>query len=448
VDLNDKILGSWFGMAVGDALGQSVKGLKPETIKQFYKQVDTYHDVRPYIGKGVKRFRMPGLYGVQTQAALAVADCLLARRKPLSEEVARQWMDMGSQGPEHYFGVFRRPEGCFYRAVQTMPDRLVLTRADHGTALGTSLTLAIPLALHQQKPTRTLGNSSMEVALLLSVHPWEVVGTVLAGYLTLRFLLEPPPDVESGIKNEATRDWLLQGVADAIGIEKAFQQAYPGLWNLENRESTAVSQTLQSMAEQWTSSDPTSLRGWISENASRYLGQKITHPTQGQVLTLLPLALVCVLTLGPEFSRTMTATLNQGREADKLGALVGAWAGAWRGFSAIPDAWKSKLVNAREIKLRGEALARRGKLKGNKGLVEMELGLTQKEAQERQRYLPKEAPKSARSSSVLEDLWLEEEEDSFTQIKEDPFRRRQYEKDKTRKKRDRRKNLPDEEAEL
>ena len=60
IDLEDKILGSWFGMAVGDAMGQSVKGLKPETVKQYFKQVDGYKDVRPYIGKGIKQYRMPG----------------------------------------------------------------------------------------------------------------------------------------------------------------------------------------------------------------------------------------------------------------------------------------------------------------------------------------------------------------------------------------------------
>ena len=53
MDMEDKILGSWFGMAVGDAMGQSVKGLKPETIKQYFKQVDSYKDVRSYIGKVV-----------------------------------------------------------------------------------------------------------------------------------------------------------------------------------------------------------------------------------------------------------------------------------------------------------------------------------------------------------------------------------------------------------
>ena len=122
-DLQDKILGSWVGMAVGDALAQSVKGLKPETVKQYFKQVDKYHDVRPYIGKGIKQYRMAGLYGVQTQRALAVYDSLLKTKKPNGEDLSDLLVRLSAHGPENYFGVFRRPEGCFYKSVQDLPNR-------------------------------------------------------------------------------------------------------------------------------------------------------------------------------------------------------------------------------------------------------------------------------------------------------------------------------------
>ena len=102
-------------------------------------------------------------------------------------------------------------------------------------------------------------------------------------------------------------------------------------------------------------------------------------------------------------------------------------------------------MNGREIRLRGEALAKRKKGLAGRDLLEMELGLTQKEAEERRKYLPKEARKSVNKSTVLEDLWLEgEAEDSLPQLREDPRRWRQFEKDKTRKKRDRRRNLASE----
>ena len=53
-----------------------------------------------------------------------------------------------------------------------------------------------------------------------------------------------------------------------------------------------------------------------------------------------------------DFEETLTSTLHLGGEADKLGAIVGALAGAYYGTEAIPEAWRSELVNIKEIKMR------------------------------------------------------------------------------------------------
>lgn len=138
----------------------------------------------------------------------------------------------------------------------------------------------------------------------------------------------------------------------------------------------------------------------------------------------------------PNFSQVLTRTLNLGREADKLGAWVGAMAGAWHGLQSIPQDWQSGLVNGKEIRLRGQGLERR-RLPGKaKLLLEMELGLTQKEAEERRRFLPKETQKAPKKGASPEDLW--EAEDPMAQLREDPQKKRQFERDKSRKKRDRR----------
>ena len=182
-------------------------------------------------------------------------------------------------------------------------------------------------------------------------------------------------------------------------------------------------------------------RTWIAENATAFAGKEITHPTQGHALTLLPLALLMLVETPGGFANVMTATLNLGRESDKLGMLVGAWAGALYGFDAIPEAWRSGLVNAKDIKARGEALAKRKGFKSGKELVAMELGLTNKEAEERKRFLPKEAKKPEKKKVSLDDLWLEDEEprETIAQLKEDPRKWRKFERDKTRRKRERRK---------
>jgi ADP-ribosylglycohydrolase len=433
-DLQDKILGSWVGMAIGDALGQSVKGLKPETVKQYFKQVDKYHDVRPFIGKGVKQYRMAGLYGVQTQRALAVCDSLLKTKKPNGEDLSDLLVRLSAHGPENYFGMFRRPEGCFYKSVQDLPNRSELLQADQASAYACYFSMVVPLALYQQRPSKTLMQYCIEAALLLSRHPWEVAGAAVTGFITVRLLNEEGlPDGTS----------LLKEVAEFCKTAEAwYAENYPDRFALAEKKSDAMSRTFEELAVRYKDA-PENLPAWICDNASSYIGTKIVHATQGHALTILPLALVRLLTPGQDFAGALTGTLNLGREADKLGALVGCWAGAIHGLSGIPQNWQTGLVNAKEIKLRGEALAKRKKGSVGKNLLDMELGLTQKEAEERRKYMPRELAQTTKKGSVLEDLWLEEEaEDTLLQLKEDPRRWREFERDKTRKKRDRRRNVP------
>ena len=434
-DLQDKILGSWLGMAIGDALGQSVKGLKPETVKQYFKRVDGYHDVRPFIGKGIKQYRMAGLYGVQTQRALAVCDSLLKTKKPDGKDICSLLVTLGSHGPENYFGVFRRPEGCFYKSLQDIPNRVEPLQADQASAYACYFSMAVPLALYQQRPSKTLMQYCIEAALLLSRHPWEVVGCALTGFITARLINEATLPEGGGLLREA---------ADFCSTAEAwYRENYPGRFTLAEKNPEAMSRTLGDLADQFAAREPEELPAWICENASSYTRTNIVHATQGHALTILPLALVRLLTAGSNFDEGVTGTLNLGREADKLGALAGAWMGALNGFSALPEAWQSGLVNGKEIRLRGEALAKRKKGQVGKDLLDMELGLTRKEAEERRKYLPKELKKADKKASFLEDLWLEEEDgETLPQLKEDPRRWRQFERDKTRKKRDRRRLLP------
>ena len=44
-------------MAVGDAMGLSAKSMKPETIQQLFGSMNSFKDVRPFIGKGIKRLK-------------------------------------------------------------------------------------------------------------------------------------------------------------------------------------------------------------------------------------------------------------------------------------------------------------------------------------------------------------------------------------------------------
>ena len=123
-----------------------------------------------------------------------------------------------------------------------------------------------------------------------------------------------------------------------------------------------------------------------------------------------------------------------------LGTLVGAWAGALYGFDAIPAKWKSGLVNGKEIRLRAEALSSRRLKKDQKPLFDMEAALTIKEFEEGKRCETKETKKSSRVQVHSLDLW--DDEESSVPSKEDRAQWRRFQKEKTKSKRDRRKNIP------
>ncbi len=428
-------------MAVGDAMGMAVKGLKPETVKQCFKSMDDFKDVRKFIGKGVKRYRMKGLYGAQTQRALAVCDVILKTKKAHVAGIAELFRELAANGPENYYGSFRHVEGGFYQAVESFPGREPLIPADQNLAGCSTPPLAIPIALFHQQESPEMLRQCLETGLLLSQNPMEVIGTALVGHLTTCFIsLECDEDTE-GLGQEKSRQILKDAVTASEGIEYILKERFPEIAQVfDEKIFQAVRLTVQGLLERFDE-ERDSLFDWISENASAYGKNKFTNPAQGHVLTLIPLALTLVLKGGADFASILTPALNMGKESTRLGTLVGAWAGALYGFDGIPKQWKSGLVNSKEIKARGEALSKRRAVKGIKSLVEMELALTDKEFEEGKRASPKTTQNISRKSSARFDFDEDEFEESTLPKKEDAAQWRKFQKDKTRMKRDRRRNL-------
>ena len=425
----DKIIGSWFGMAIGDAMGRSAKGLKPAAIRQIFGAMDDFKDVRTILGKGIKTYRMKGLYGAPTQCALAVGDALLKNKKQFLQESAKNFQELAKSGPESYFGVYRNHSTCLWRAVDLLDDLEEGQVSEQNSFTSLFTILAVPLALFQGKWSKTLARQCFEVCLLMSRNRFEVVGTVLTGFLVTRFLALSPEEIPL-----ASTDILREAEEICQQAEAEYQQRFPE----DGKELNALSGALKGLADK--SKDPDFLQ-WLCEYANAYTKLDIRHPSQGFVLTLLPLALHCVL-LPPDssFASTLTHSLGHGRETETLGALVGAWTGALYGFDKFPATWKSGLVNAKEIRLRAEAISIRRVKKEQKDLFNMEAALTAKEFEEGKRCQTKETKKASRMEVQSLDIW--DEEESSVPSKEDRSQWRKFQKEKAKSKRDRRRNIP------
>ena len=427
----EEVMGCFLGMAVGDAMGRAVKGLKPEAIRQIFGTIEDYKDVRNIIGKGTRNYRMQGLYGAPTQCALAVCDGILKNKKKFIEETVNNFKNLSNGGPENYFGAFRSSESHLWKSVNLLDDRLLTEPTLLSSATGSFTSLSVPLALFYKNWSKTLASQCFQLAMVFSSHPLEIVGSVLNGFLVTRFL-----SIEGNALTQKRKEILQEAVEVCIQAEMEYQSSFnlfENEWMVKSKN--AFSHTLQGLIVQIEKPEKEVLQ-WIVENSNGYGNREIRYASQGFILSLMLLALYWILTREKDFS--LSSILRQGRETEKLGALVGAWTGALQGAQSIPENLKMGLVNGREIRLRGDALFHRRMKKDAKLVVDMEIALTNKESEEGKRYLPKETRKVLKSINI--DSW--EDEDDIVPSKEDRAQWRKFQKEKTKAKRDRRKNLP------
>jgi ADP-ribosylglycohydrolase len=299
--------------------------------------------------------------------------------------------------------------------------------------------LSIPIALFNQANNATVMRQCIETCLLLSNSPWEAAGSALTGFMVNTFLTMEVDDDE-GVKSSAM-DILAAAAEHTEQAETYFQDHYPELWNKNDGENArALSRTIRLLRDNYRAMTRDQLLELICKNASTHVKTTVYHATQGYVLTILPLALVMTLKESGGLKAVLSRSLDLGRESDKVGAIVGAWTGALYGFSHIPENWRTGLANAREIKARGEALFLRQDQKKLKDIVEMESGLTHKEYEDQKKYGAWDVKKV---SAKIEAVGFEDDELELSKVpkKDDPLKWRKFQKDKSRMKRDRRKNL-------
>jgi hypothetical protein len=279
----------------------------------------------------------------------------------------------------------------------------------------------------------------VEACLLLSNSPWEVVGSALTGFMVNTFLALKPEDAEGA----RLADILLAAAEFAEQTESYLQKNYPEQWNKNDGENArALSRAIRLLRDNFNKTRDQLLE-LICKNASVHVKTTVYHATQGYTLTILPLALVMTLKEGGDLKTALTGALNLGREADKVGAIVGAWLGALHGFSQIPESWRTGLANAREIKARGEALFLRQDQKKLKDIVEMESGLTHKEHDDQKKYAVRDPKKAALKIEAHHVGFDDEDEAALSKApkKDDPVKWKAFHKEKSRMKKDRRKNL-------
>lgn len=372
----DKSCGTILGTAIGDALGAPVEGLKPAHIKNLFKTLDRYVDLNEYANKGIRSYRLKGLYTDDTQQMLSVCDAILENNGLSPQTVSNKLIAMCQDDISGGFGVFRGT-GHFFRS--TMQDYLRGTPWDKipGASAGCMAAVRIPPVpvYYFDDPIKIL-IKTIEASLVTHKDPIGISAALWQANLIFQLLsLSPGDDLDITSLFDQCAQFCRQG-------ELMLASQFGQMLSLSHPDGLhAVSEFIPGFGKILLTHNDTKINQFISDYALHFASMPISKLTVPYALTLVPLAMKLFFMNKTSFKEPVIHALNSGGDTDTLAALTCALSGAYWGLSHIPESWLQGLVNMNQLKTRAEAL-----VKGKKGLVlhnlvDMEKKLTQREAE-------------------------------------------------------------------
>jgi ADP-ribosylglycohydrolase len=387
------------GMAVGNALGTPARGRSKAEIVNEFGRLQAYHESFDLAGfvESAKdmdpgefelqalRWVPAGVYIEDTQQALALCDCLIRDEDLSGESFAELLCKLsGPRGRGFGFGVFRGVGKSFRESIRSLEDGADWRQSGQDSASNGAAMRVAPLGIYFRDDLAKLKQRVIEQSVLthrdaMAIAAAQAVAHVIA--------LVAPRHTDPQARH--LLDHLIEHVRAAEDL--AGQQQEGMIANLQqhrNGFSTALARLADCLDLPF---DEGMAR--IAEYAESTSDRKDVGATGGYVLSSVISAIYVFLKHRGSYERAVLAAINQGGDADTMGAIVGAMSGALHGYYSIPVRWTRGLRNLEQVKLRGAALVShqdaREKLRP---LYDMEHAICARIAVERQKHLPEEPP--------------------------------------------------------
>ncbi len=362
--LIDQIVGSIAGLAIGDALGAPLEGQSLRQIRSRFGQVTGY----------VETDRLPNTYTDDAQQALCILDVLLEQGKFTPEALAAKFVELSRALPQKppTFGVFRGTGKGFREAVKALSQGVAWEKSGTLSAGNGAAMRIAPLAVfHRHSRITELREDVAKASWITHRDPRAAAGALAIAYTIVHalhtgaefepraYLTELQSVVEDGEKYLKRRFW-----SPKLGVPERALHDMSG--------AIALVKTLLDRA---TPSALNEIGRYARERASQPTG-----PTSAFILASGTAAIYLFATQTRSFEEAIVEAVNQGGDADTVGAMVGAMAGTLHGESGIPQRWRDGLRNYDQIRLRALALAEgRGMPADAIPLVELEKPLALEE---------------------------------------------------------------------
>ncbi len=286
--------GSLLGLAVGDALGMPIEGMRASDIRRRLGRVRDFIDA-PW------RMLEAGQWTDDTMMALCQARSIVRCGGFDLEDTAREFVAWFESND--WRGVGKATYESMRRLIAGASPRQSGMRGEMAAGNGAAMRIA-PLGLLDCRDRTGLRDHVRAAAAVTHDNPEAIAGSEAVAYAVAR-----------GAGGDLVPDSLIRDVSSFIG-------------------PCAVSERLE-LAALFLE------RGMEVEEALARLG------TSGFVAETVASAFFCFLRTPQDFAETVSRAVEGGLDADTTGAVAGAVSGAYNGLDAIPARWREG-VEARE----------------------------------------------------------------------------------------------------
>ncbi len=285
----DQVLGMFYGLALGDALGAPVEFWELKGIRERYGPA------------GIRELPEPAWFTDDTQMTLAVAEALVAAGDQdlgaIMAAVTREFiawlhapeLDRGAPGGACLFGARQLEAGVPWWK----------SGKPNSKGCGAAMRVA-PIAFLYQRDLPKLRQVAAATALTTHHHPGAQVGAVAAAFLVKLALDRRPPE-----------EFIPALELETHGQSRDFDLA---LERLEQAlDMASADEALAHIGD-----------GWVAEEA-------------------VTAALYCFLKSPEDFLATIRRGANVQGDSDSIASMAGGLSGAYLGIGAIPADWVARI---------------------------------------------------------------------------------------------------------
>lgn len=288
--------GCLLGLAVGDALGMPVEGMRASSIRSRLGRVRDFMDA-PW------RLLKAGQWTDDTMMALCQARSIVERGGVDQEDTAREFLAWFKSG--EWRGIGGATYDSMQRLLQGVPPEESGMRGEMAAGNGAAMRIA-PVGLADCLNLERLREDCRAVAVITHDNPEAVAGAQAVAFAVAR-----------GVRGDLDPAELISETVDFIG-------------------PCRVSERLQTAAAFLAKEMDT-------EEALARLG------TSGYVVETVASAFFAFLRTPDDFEETVCRAVEAGHDADTTAAVAGAISGAHLGLEAIPRRWREGVEAAAEI---------------------------------------------------------------------------------------------------